>query len=351
MRELIDKLQAEGTLSKHELVKLLSGFSKEDSEYLLEKARASTQQNFGNGIYTRGLIEISNYCKNDCYYCGIRKSNRKAERYRLSKEDILACCEQGHELGFRTFVLQGGEDPWFTDERMVDILKSIKMHYPDCAITLSIGEKTSNQYRKYFDAGADRYLLRHETADSDHYSLLHPQELTLMDRKRCLLDLKAIGYQVGTGFMVGSPYQTFENLADDLLFIKELEPEMIGIGPFIPHKDTPFAECEPGTMELTTFLIGVLRLMLPYSLLPSTTALGTIDENGRENGILAGANVVMPNLSPKQVRNKYLLYNNKISTGEEAAESRELLQKRMNQIGYALLIDRGDHQSRKEKIE
>ncbi len=351
MLELIDRLQKEGTLSKQELVQLLSGFSKEDSEYLLEKARTLTQQTFGNGIYTRGLIEISNYCKKDCYYCGIRKSNSQAERYRLSKEDILSCCEQGYELGFRTFVLQGGEDLWFTDDRLVDIIKSIKIQYPDCAITLSIGEKTYNQYRKYFDAGSDRYLLRHETADADHYSKLHPEGLTLANRKQCLLDLKKIGYQVGTGFMVGSPYQTFENLADDLLFIKELEPEMIGIGPFIPHKDTPFAQCEPGTMELTTFLIGVLRLMLPNSMLPSTTALGTIDENGREQGILAGANVVMPNLSPKQVRSKYLLYDNKICTGEEAAESRELLQNRMNQIGYELLIDRGDHLSRKEKIE
>lgn len=351
MRDLIDKLQNEGTLSKQELVQLLSGYSKDDSEYLLEKARTCTQQTFGNGIYTRGLIEISNYCKNDCYYCGIRKGNKLAERYRLSKEDILSCCEQGYELGFRTFVLQGGEDPWFTDDRLVDIIISIKTQYPDCAITLSIGEKNYSQYQKYFDAGADRYLLRHETADAAHYSKLHPEDLTLINRKQCLLDLKKIGYQVGTGFMVGSPYQTFENLADDLIFIKELEPEMIGIGPFIPHKDTPFAQCEPGTMELTTFLIGVLRLMLPTSMLPSTTALGTIDENGREYGILAGANVVMPNLSPKQVRSKYLLYDNKICTGEEAAESRELLQKRMNQIGYELLIDRGDHLSRKEKME
>lgn len=349
MHDLIDKLEREGSLNKQELVSLLSGFSMEDSDYLLEKARVITKQNFGNGIFTRGLIEISNYCKNDCYYCGIRKGNKQAERYRLSKEDILSCCEQGYELGFRTFVLQGGEDPWFTDERIVDIIHSIKGEYPDCAITLSIGEKTYEQYLKYFKAGADRYLLRHETADTVHYSKLHPNDLTLENRKQCLRDLKNIGYQVGTGFMVGSPYQTYENLADDLLFIKELEPEMIGIGPFIPHKDTPFAAYEAGKMELTVFLIGILRLMLPDSLLPSTTALGTIDANGRESGILAGANVVMPNLSPKQVRSKYLLYNNKISTGEEAAESRELLQKRMNRIGYELLISRGDHRKEKEK--
>ena len=350
MRHLIDTLEKEGMLSKEELTKLLSGFNVDDSEYLLKRAREITKQNFGNGIYTRGLIEITNYCKNDCYYCGIRKGNRLAERYRLSKDEIQSCCQQGYGLGFRTFVLQGGEDPWFTDERILDIIKSIKLDYPDCAITLSMGEKTYDQYLKYYDAGVDRYLLRHETADANHYSRLHPKDLTLENRKRCLLDLKKIGYQVGTGFMVGSPYQTFENLADDLLFIKELEPEMVGIGPFIPHKDTPFGKCEPGAMDLTIFIIGILRLMLPHSLIPSTTALGTIHARGRENGILAGANVVMPNLSPKQVRGKYLLYDNKIFTGEEGAESIELLQKQINKIGYQLLVDRGDHQNGKERI-
>ena len=350
MRHLIDTLEKEGMLSKEELTKLLSGFNVDDSEYLLKRAREITKQNFGNGIYTRGLIEITNYCKNDCYYCGIRKGNRLAERYRLSKDEIQSCCQQGYGLGFRTFVLQGGEDPWFTDERILDIIKSIKTDYPDCAITLSMGEKTYDQYLKYYDAGVDRYLLRHETADANHYSRLHPKDLTLENRKRCLLDLKKIGYQVGTGFMVGSPYQTFENLADDLLFIKELEPEMVGIGPFIPHKDTPFGKCEQGAMSLTIFIIGILRLMLPHSLIPSTTALGTIHARGRENGILAGANVVMPNLSPKQVRGKYLLYDNKIFTGEEGAESIELLQKQINKIGYQLLVDRGDHQNGKERI-
>lgn len=349
MQQLIDKLEKEERLSKKELINLISGFKSDDMEYLLKRARVVTKKNFGNGIYTRGLIEISNYCKNDCYYCGIRKSNEESDRYRLNKEDIMCCCNQGYYLGFRTFVLQGGEDPWFTDERIIDIVTSIKSNYPDCAITLSLGEKTRQQYLKYYAAGVDRYLLRHETADAGHYARLHPDNLTLEDRKRCLLDLKDIGYQVGTGFMVGSPFQTFENLVDDLLFTKALEPEMIGIGPFIPHKYTPFAKHEAGSMDLTLFLIGVLRLMLPSSMLPSTTALGTIDTNGRENGILAGANVVMPNLSPKQVRGKYLLYDNKISTGEEGAESIDLLQKRMNKIGYELLIDRGDHQNRKGK--
>ncbi len=350
MQDLIDELKKNRILDKNELVRLMSGFQSQDKECLLKAAREVTGDIFGKGIYTRGLIEISNYCKNDCYYCGIRKSNDESQRYRLSKEDILSCCNQGYDLGFRTFVLQGGEDPWFTDERILDVVKSIKSEYPDCAITLSLGEKTRAQYAKYYTAGVDRYLLRHETANASHYSRLHPRALTLENRKRCLFDLKEIGYQVGTGFMVGSPFQTFENLADDLLFIKDLEPEMIGIGPFIPHKDTPFAKWEAGAMDLTIFLIGVLRLMLPYSLIPSTTALGTINTKGRENGILAGANVVMPNLSPKEVRDKYLLYDNKISTGAEGAESVNLLDKRINKIGYKLLIDRGDHQNRKEKI-
>ncbi len=342
MQKLIDKLHNEKTLSKAEFVTLLSCFEKEDNEYLFSKARAEAEKFFGNKIFVRGLIEFTNFCKNDCFYCGIRKSNLKAERYRLEKDDILSCCRQGYELGFRTFVLQGGEDLWYSDEKMIDIISSIRNAYPDCAITISIGEKTYEQYLKYYNAGADRYLLRHETANTEHYSKLHPPELSAENRQRCLYDLKKIGYQVGTGFMVGSPYQTAENLAEDLLFIKGLEPQMIGIGPFITHKDTPFSKFPSGKLELTLFLIGILRLMLPNALIPATTALGTINPNGREMGILAGANVVMPNLSPVGVRKKYSLYDNKICTGEEAAECRFCLQNRMKKIGYELVVDRGD---------
>lgn len=344
MKTLIDKLNQEHNLTQEELTTLLENITPELSEYLFEKARAISQKHFGNAIYTRGLIEFTNYCKNDCYYCGIRKSNQNATRYRLTKEEILNCCEQGHELGFRTFVLQGGEDGYFTDERLVDIIKAIKEGFPDCAITLSIGEKSYESYQKFYQAGADRYLLRHETATDSHYAKLHPENLLLSTRKQCLQDLKDIGFQVGTGFMVGSPYQTIENLVADLLFIKEFSPEMIGIGPFIPHKDTPFAKETAGTLELTLFLIGLLRLLLPNSLIPATTALGTIDPKGREQGILAGANVVMPNLSPTAVRKNYLLYDNKICTGDEAAECRMCLENRMNKIGYHLTVDRGDFQ-------
>jgi biotin synthase len=351
MRSLIDKLHSEKVLSKAEFVTLLNSFEEEDSKYLFSKSRAAADEFFGKKIYVRGLIEFTNFCKNDCYYCGIRKSNLNAERYRLEKGDILSCCEKGYELGFRTFVLQGGEDMWYSDEKMVDIISSIRSAYPDCAITLSIGEKTYEQYLKFYNAGADRYLLRHETANAEHYKRIHPQGLSAENRQRCLYDLKKIGYQVGAGFMVGSPYQTVENLAEDLLFIKNLEPQMIGIGPFIPHKDTPFSKFPSGNLELTLVLIGILRLMLPNALIPSTTALGTIHPNGREMGILAGANVVMPNLSPIGVREKYLLYDNKICTGEEAAECRLCLQNRMKKIGYEIVVDRGDFRPMENRKE
>ncbi len=342
MKNLIDKLYETSVLTKEEYVTLISSHTDKDSEYLFSLAREVRQKYYGKDVYIRGLIEFTNYCKNDCLYCGIRRSNKNAERYRLTKEQIMDCCQQGYELGFRTFVLQGGEDPYFTDDIIVDLIKSIKSEYSDCALTLSIGEHEHKSYKAYFDAGADRYLLRHETADNEHYGKLHPHNLSPVNRKKCLYDLKEIGYQVGCGFMVGSPYQTAENLADDMLFIKELQPHMVGIGPFISHHDTPFRDKPNGTLEQTLFMIGLLRLTLPYALLPSTTALGTIHPLGREKGILAGANVVMPNLSPRSVRKKYLLYDNKICTGDEAAECRFCLNKRMESIGYNIAVTRGD---------
>lgn len=350
MKKLINKLYKNRILEPEEFKELIGNRSPELSEYLFEKARELGIQNYGDDVYIRGLIEFTNYCKNDCYYCGIRKSNSKAERYRLTKEQILQCCEVGYKLGFRTYVLQGGEDGYYTDERMIDIIQSIKQNHPDCAITLSLGEKSCETYKAFFDAGADRYLLRHETANEEHYGRLHPSQMSLQNRKQCLYHLKEIGYQVGCGFMVGSPYQTTDCLVEDLLFIKELNPHMVGIGPFIPHHDTPFADEEAGTLELTLFLLGIIRLMLPSILLPATTALGTINPRGRELGILAGANVVMPNLSPTDVRSKYLLYDNKICTGDEAAECRYCMQKRMESIGYHVAVSRGDHKAMDKSI-
>ena len=340
---LIDRIERGEDISAAELSRLISSHTAEDLDYISGKANAVRRRIYGDDIYVRGLIEFTSYCKNDCLYCGIRRSNKNAERYRLTGEQILSCCETGYGLGFRTFVLQGGEDGFYSDDDICRIVSDIKEKYPDCAVTLSIGEKSRESYQAYYNAGADRYLLRHETADDAHYAKLHPKELSLENRKRCLYDLKDIGYQTGSGFMVGSPYQTADTLAEDMLFLKELDPHMVGIGPFIPHHDTPFAAEKAGTLELTLFMVALTRLMLPHALIPATTALGTIAPDGRERGIMAGANVVMPNLSPRDVRKKYLLYDNKICTGDEAAECRSCLERRMNGIGCRIVVSRGDY--------
>ena len=345
MKDIILKLEENHFLNDEEFRLLIEDEREDTLRFLNERASFVRKKVYGNAVYIRGLIEFTNYCKNDCYYCGIRKSNCQAERYRLTDEQILDCCETGYRLGFRTFVLQGGEDGFFTDEKMVEIIKKIKSSYPDCALTLSIGERSYDSYKAFFDAGADRYLLRHETADSAHYSRLHPSNLSLENRMQCLYDLKEIGFQVGCGFMVGSPYQTTDSIIQDLKFIKEFNPHMVGIGPFVPHNATPFKDYEQGSLNLTLKLLSIIRLMLPNVLLPSTTALGTIDSTGREKGILAGANVVMPNLSPKDVRKKYLLYDNKICTGDEAAECILCMKNRMKSVGYEVVTSRGDYKN------
>lgn len=343
MKELIDKLYKEQILSREEFFRLLTERTPKEEEYARNLAAEVREKNYGKDIFIRGLIEFTNYCKNDCFYCGIRKSNKKVQRYRLTLEEILSCCQEGYELGFRTFVLQGGEDGFFTKERIVSLIHEIKERYPDCALTLSIGEKPYEEYQAYKEAGADRYLLRHETADEEHYRMLHPETLSLAHRKECLRNLKKLGFQTGAGFMVGSPGQTVQTLVKDFLFLKELQPQMVGIGPFIPHQDTPFREKAAGTLKDTLFYLALIRLMLPKVLLPATTALGTIHPKGRELGILSGANVVMPNLSPSEVRKKYMLYDNKICTGEEAAEGIQDLKKRMQAIGCKVVTARGDY--------
>ncbi len=340
MNDLVNKLFETGDLSDNELKLLIENGS--FNEPLARAADIRRRENYGDKVYIRGLIEFTNYCRNNCYYCGIRRDNKNAERYRLTKDEILLCCNEGYRLGFRTFVMQGGEDPYYTDEMICDIVSEIKRRYPDCAVTLSIGEKSRKSYQAFFDAGADRYLLRHETADSIHYGRLHPEKMSLENRKRCLYDLKDIGYQVGSGFMVGSPYQTTENLISDLRFLQKLKPDMIGIGPYITHADTPFAGFKNGDVMLTLRLVSILRLMFPYALIPSTTALGTIHPQGRELGLKAGANVVMPNLSPVSVRKLYSLYENKICTGEEAAQCRGCLERRVESAGYKIVTDIGN---------
>lgn len=337
---MIKKLLKDRNLTNDEL-KILINTNIYDNE-LNECADKVRQNYYGTDVYIRGLIEFTNYCKNNCYYCGIRKDNKKTSRYRLSKNDILECCKEGYKLGFRTFVLQGGEDPYYTDEKVCDIVSTIKCTYTDCAVTLSIGEKSKASYKAYFNAGADRYLLRHETSNENHYKLLHPENMSLKNRKQCLFDLKDIGYQVGSGFMVGSPYQTTENLIEDLRFLQQLEPDMIGIGPYLTHNQTPFKDKKNGSFELTLKLISILRLMFPYALIPATTALGTVNPHGRELGLKAGANVVMPNLSPVSVRKLYTLYENKICTGDESAQCRNCLENRVKCAGYNIVTDIGN---------
>lgn len=340
--QLIEKLNTTNSLSIDEYEYLITHANAESTELLRKYAVEKRQQYYSNKVFVRGLIEVSNICKNDCYYCGIRKSNTNCDRYRLTKAEILHCCDEGYTLGFRTFVLQGGEDGAFTDEFLCDLIENIKHNHPDCAVTLSLGERSKESYQKLYNSGADRYLLRHETADDEHYSKLHPDTLTLKNRLTCLKDLKDIGYQVGCGFMVGSPHQTAHTLAKDLKFIEEFKPDMCGIGPFIPHKDTVFATHSAGDSALCCYLLSIIRLIRPNILLPATTALGTVETDGRERGILSGANVVMPNLSPMSVRKKYMLYDGKISTGEESAQSLNKLKKSMNDIGYEVVVDRGD---------
>lgn len=380
-KELLEKLERESVLSRFEYAELLLKRDEALAGELFQRAGKLREQYYGKDVFIRGLIEFTNYCKNDCYYCGIRASNGKIRRYRLTKEEILQCCREGYALGFRTFVLQGGEDPGFGTEEIGGLVAAIKREHPDCAVTLSVGEHPRAVYQRWFDAGADRYLLRHETADDAHYRQLHPASCSPENRKRCLWDLKEIGYQVGCGFMVGSPGQTAEHLAEDLLFLHELQPEMVGIGPFIPQRDTPFGNKPAGSVSLTLFLLGVIRLMLPDVLLPATTALGTLDPGGLEKGMLAGANVCMPNLTPESVRGEYALYEGKGRAESEIAGEREKggvrtgdksgtgdrpeiertaveenrsaekrlnnLRRRMEAIGYRVSVDRGD--CRREK--
>lgn len=342
VKDIIDKLYKEHNATRDELLYLLDNITLKEQEYLCEKANEIRVENYSNKVYMRGLIEFTNYCKKDCVYCGIRRSNKNADRYRLTFDQIMECVDLGDKLGYKTYVLQGGEDAYFTDDKMVEIIKEIKKRYPSNAITLSLGERSYESYKKMFEAGADRYLLRHETATKELYNKLHPGA-SFEERRKCLRELKEIGYQVGAGFMVGLPEQTNEDLVNDLLFVKEFKPDMCGIGPFIPQKDTPLGDEKGGTLEKTVIMLSIVRLLLPDVLLPATTALGSIDPLGREKGIKAGGNVVMPNLSPTEVRDKYALYDGKICTGDEAAECRLCIEKRMRNFGYEVEVSRGDN--------
>ncbi len=339
-KDIIDRLRAAVPVTDEELLLLLDGGDECDG-YLTAQARDVCDSVYGRDVYLRGLIEISSYCKNDCYYCGIRRSNKSAERYRLTPDEIVSTAQAGYKAGFRTFVLQGGEDPYFTDDVTADIVSRIKESCAGCAVTLSLGERSHESYARLKAAGADRYLLRHETACEKHYSMLHPDEMKLSERIRCLYDLKDLGYQVGCGFMVGSPFQTLHNIVADLRFIEKFRPHMVGIGPFIPHRDTPFRDKSAGSASLTVRCLAIVRLMLPQVLLPATTALGSVGTGGRVRGLSAGGNVVMPNLSPPEVREKYSLYDGKISAGAESAEGIEALRRELEGVGFKLSFEVG----------
>ncbi|MDO4534553.1 MAG: [FeFe] hydrogenase H-cluster radical SAM maturase HydE [Clostridium perfringens] len=341
IKNIIDKLYKEHNGTREEFLYILDNIDESSKKYLVEKANEVRMSTYKNKVYMRGLIEFTNYCIRDCKYCGIRKSNTDADRYRLTIDEIIDCAILGDKLGYKTVVLQGGEDPFFTDEIMVEIITKIKSKLPNNAITLSIGERSYESYKKMFEAGADRYLLRHETATKELYEKIHPNA-SFENRRKCLENLREIGYQIGSGFMVGLPGQDNNSLVDDLIYIKKLNPHMCGIGPFIPHKDTPLKDEKSGTLEKTVIMLALLRLLLPDTLLPATTSLGTIDPTGREKGIQAGANVVMPNLSPTSVREKYSLYDGKICTGDEAAECRMCIENRMKKVGFEIEVARGD---------
>ena len=346
---IINKLYETNNASQEELLYLIENIDEDSKNLLMEKANITRLNHFGNTVYIRGLIELTSYCKKDCLYCGLRRSNKKAERYRLSMDEVLECVRKGDKLGYKTFVLQGGEDPYFTDEKMVEIILAIKKEFPQNAITLSLGERSYDSYKMMFDAGADRYLLRHESASKELYESIHPNE-PFEHRRNCLKSLKEIGYQAGAGFMVGIPNQTNEDLVNDLLFIKELEPAMCGIGPFIPHKDTPLGNYGHGSLETTILMLSIVRLLLPKVLLPATTALSSIDPKGREEGLKAGGNVIMPNLSPMSVRRKYSLYNNKAYILDEDAEYRKMIEAKINEVGFEIEITRGDNPDFIKKI-
>ena len=343
LEELVETVESTETVPADVWRKLLGVADGDAVGFIAERARAVAQSVFGKGVYVRALIEISSFCRNNCLYCGLRCSNKGAARYRLAKEQIMECCREAARKGFNTFVLQGGEDPLQSDEWLADVVAAIKGEFPEKAVTLSVGERSRQGYEQLRAAGVDRYLLRHETADSEHYSLLHPQSMSLTNRFRCLSDLKELGYQVGSGIMVGSPGQTTEHIVKDLMFLDELRPQMIGIGPFIPAAGTPFACEQSGSVEMTLLLISLLRLHFPAALIPATTALATLDKNGTLKGVLAGANVVMPNITPLEFRDKYTIYNNKKSRDSESAQQLELLARELGTIGYFIDLSRGDY--------
>ena len=341
--DIIERIASGKELSVKEWIQAIDCDDPGYAEELKAAASDTRDRIYGKKVFARGLIEFTSYCRNDCYYCGLRRSNKNALRYRLSYDCIMDTAEAGYRAGFRTFVLQGGEDSYFTDERLIMIIRGIKERYPDAAVTLSVGERSFESYKALKEAGADRYLLRHETADDVHYRKLHPDDMSQENRIRCLYDLKELGYQTGAGMMVGSPGSSSRTLAEDMVFLSSLKPEMVGIGPFIPHSATPFRDEKRGSVDLTLRMVSLVRLALPHAMIPSTTALATASSDGQLQGILHGANVIMPDITPQSERSKYMIYDGKKITGDEAGENLRQIAEGMESIGYELSMERGDY--------
>lgn len=317
--------------SEENLLRLLS----EGHPDLISSASRIVHEHFNGKVYFRALIEISSYCHNGCYYCGLRVGNPLARRYRMSTDQVLRCCEYAASKGYRTFVLQGGEDPIQNDDWMTELVRRVHAEFPECAITLSVGERSDEAYLRFRDAGVDRYLLRHETASPEHYGRLHPASMSLENRKHCLHTLKRLGYQTGAGMMVGSPHQTLQDLVRDLLFLQELGPHMIGVGPFIPAAGTPFENEKSGSISLTLRVLSILRLMFPYANIPSTTALASLQPDGDLLGLAAGANVIMTDFTPPELRAQYAIYDHKSPSDHDLH--------RYEDAGWVISMERGDN--------
>lgn len=304
MHDILLKAKTHHNLEKSEIIQLLNS----DGNELFKTADEVRQEFVGDEVHLRGLIEFTNICRQTCKYCGIRRENSKVNRYRLSKDEIISMARHGVRNGFKTLVMQGGEDSFFTKDLICEIIFEIKKM--DVALTLSLGERSFEDYKAFKDAGADRYLLRIETTDKELYKSVHPG-MSFENRKRCLYDLKSLGYETGTGCLIGLPGQTVESLADDILFFKELDADMVGVGPFIPHPETPFAKSSCGSFNLALKVMAITRLLLPNINIPATTAMETLSPNGRLIALQSGANVFMPNITEGVSPSKYEIYPDK----------------------------------------
>jgi biotin synthase len=323
--------------NKTDIIKWLKA---DDAAELFAMADDIRKRYFKDEVHIRGIIEFSNYCMKNCFYCGLRRDNKTIERYRISEDEIIDTALKAGELGYKTILLQSGEDGGYTIEGLCAIIKRIRSNL-DCAITLSLGEKSFDEYRSLRDAGADRYLLRFETSDRGLFNKLKPDS-SYENRLDCIKNLKKLGFQVGSGFMVGLPGQTYEILADDILLLRELDLDMIGIGPFLSHHNTPLGNSASGTLDLTLRALAIIRILMPDVHIPATTAMGTVEKGGREKALQCGANVIMPNVTPIKYRKYYEIYPNKICIDDAPSDCRACIEGMLKSLGRAAATNKGD---------